>query len=250
MQQAHRLILSVVIVFGGSLSAHGQTFLAVDQDAWPGKIVSFSRAGGESLYWQRGPAINDHVVPKIQSLTTLRDGTIAFCSGLDRSVQTIDRAGREYELHYGGSLVRQLRTDTNGDLFWSGLETPIDRNPLPDGFILCRRSGTGTVETLLTFSQGLVGQDWWGSFDVRQGQIWVATLNSPSRIYVIENSIPRLMSTLPISVSSFRFESATSLLAVDRNGRLYRFADFLNFPERFETLNDRPSRIVDFVLVP
>jgi hypothetical protein len=231
-------------------TARAHEFLTADQDAWPSSIlVVRSPDPNTSVLWQRTLPTTDRFVPKIQSLTRLQDGTTVFCSGLDRSVFAM-RPGGEVELHYGGSLVRQVRTDTNGDLYWSGLETPIDNNPLPSGFIHRKRMGTGDAETVLTFSQGDVGNDWWGAFDVRAGEIYVATLQAPSRIYRIERSIPQLVATLPISIRSFRFDSDQSIMATSSEGQICRFDDLRGNPNRYEVIARRPFKMVDFVSLP
>lgn len=225
--------------------ATAQNFLVVDQNAWPGKFVSI-RGASSSIYWQRG-AVNDSLVPKIRSLTPLPDGSIAFVSGLDRSILAL-RTNGEIELHQGGYLARQVRTDSNGDLYWSGLETPQENNPLPDGFIYRRKASTGQVETLLTFSQELVRRDWWGSFDVRNGQVYVATLKSPSTIYRLENSIPKPIATIASNISSFRLESDNSVVAADGAGGIFRVPD-LQQPERIEFVVHREFPIADFLQV-
>ncbi len=227
-------------------SAEAQNFLVVDQDAFPGKLISI-QGSNTSIFWQRG-AVNDRLVPKIQSLTSLSDGSIAFVSGLDRSIVHLGPGG-EREFHQGGYLARQVRTDDHGDLYWSGLETPQDNNPLPDGFIYRHRASDGQVETLLTFSQSNVDHDWWGAFDVRGGQVYVATAKSPAKIYRVESSIPRLIATVPFPVSSFRFETDDSILAADGHGRIYRIAD-LQQPQNFEVVVDRTFPIVDFLRLP
>ena len=226
---------------------NGQDFLFADGSSWPGRIFSIESTDAVTR-WQRAAVTSDRVIPRVQSLTQLPDGSLAFCSGLDRSVFVVDSSG-ESELHHGGGLVRQVRTDSNGDLYWSGLETPIDGNPLPDGFIYRKRTDNGQIETVLTFSQELVHRDWWGAFDVHEGRVFVATLSTPSKIYQLENSIPKLIATLPISARSFRFESPTDLLATDGAGRLYRFSD-LSRPEIFQVITDSPVRFVDFSRKP
>jgi WD40 repeat protein len=224
-----------------------QDHLFADGTSWPGRIFSVESSNA-LLHWQRPTSGSDRIVPRVQSLTFLQDGSLVVCSGLDRSVFLIDSSG-ERELHHGGGLVRQVRTDTNGDLYWSGLETPLDGNALPDGFVYRRLAASGQVETVLTFSQELVHRDWWGAFDVRDGQVFVATLSSPSKIYQLENSIPKLITTLPISAKSFRFESPTDLMATDGTGRLYRFTD-LSQPENFQVITDGPFRFIDFARKP
>lgn len=241
-----QVVVMVVLIQGASTVSADQYWLA-DGSSWPGSIFSVQDTT-QLTHWQRALRPDDRVVPRVQSLTFLRDGSLVFCSGLDRSLFRLGSNG-EQELHFGGGLVRQVRTDTSGDLYWSGLETPLDGNPLPDGFIYRKRTDSESIEVLMSFSQELVGRDWWGAFDVRDGQVYVSTLSSPSKIYIIENSIPRWIATLPLSAKSFRLESPTSIVATDGTGKLYRFSDLQN-TDNYELVSESPFRFVDFAKKP
>lgn len=245
MNRLLKIAFSLFVCFSSSVAV-AQNFLVVDQNSWPGRFVTV-RGTNSANYWQRG-SVPERLTPRLRSLTNLPDGSIAFCSGLDRSIMVLGHAG-EQELHHGGYLARQVRTDSNGDLYWSGLETPQNNNPLPDGFIYRRNAATGQVETLLTFSQSLVDRDWWGAFDVNNGQIYVATLRSPAKLYRVTNSIPQLIATLPIPLSSFRITDSGTLLAADGQGKLYRFADWRQ-PEQHEVIVQREFAFSDFLAIP
>lgn len=239
------LFVSVITASIGTCIA--QEFLLADGNSWPGKILQV-RGFTPTGLWQRNASASDHHVPRLQSLAALDDGRLVFCSGLDRAVMALD-SGREIELHFGGGLVRQVRAGGRSEVYWSGLETPQGTNPLPDGFIYRQSLLTGQAETVCTFSQSLVDRDWWGAFDVHQGQIYVMTLHQPSKLYVLENSIPRLLATLPISATAFRVGEHRSLQASDGQGKLYRFSDYQD-PSRHEIMLDLASPFVDFLVRP
>ncbi len=157
-------------------------------------------------------------------------------------------SSRQWEsakLQTGGYLARQVRTDLGGTLYWSGLETPRDNNPLPDGFIYSWNPKTGEAKTVMTFSQGDVGNDWWGAFDVRDGRIFVGTIKDQTRIYDVTASPVQLVATLPISATAFRFGPDGSLLACDGKGKLYRFAE-LAHPDKSEVVLTSDTPFVDF----
>ncbi len=235
-----------IVAVGLCQASLGQDFFLADGQSWPGRILQ-ARSTDVSAFFERSLTQPDGRIPKIRSITQLRDGRTVFCSGLDRSIMELTPGG-ERILHHGGYLARQVRTDSNGDLYWSGLETPIDGNPLPDGFIYKLDAATGQVHTLMTFSQGNLANDWWGAFDVRQGRVFVATLKQPSSIYEIIESMPRKLTTLPIGITAFRFQPDGSLLASDGRGKLIRFRD-LSHPDTNELLLDSPVPFVDFVSV-
>jgi hypothetical protein len=186
----------------------------------------------------------------VQSVTTLTDGRIIFASGLDRSlIELLPRGERVYQ--HGGYLARQVRTDRDGTLYWSGLETPINNNPLPDGFIY-KLNADGTSQAVLTFSQGDVGKDWWGAFDVVDGRLFVGTLGDPSNnlgnrtaIYDVSVSPVQHVVTLPVALTAFRFGRDGSLYGCDGTGNLYRWAD-RSQPERYDMVLRSSTPFVDF----
>ncbi len=237
----------IMAVMGISVGRAGaDDFLLADGKAWPGRLLQ-TRGSAPDLtpVFERNLQQDQGTIPKIRSITKLQDGRVVFCSGLDRRILELVPNG-ERVLHHGGYIARQVRTDSNGDLYWSGLETPIDGNPLPDGFIYKFDVITGQFQTLMTFSQNDLQKDWWGAFDVRQGRIYVATLKQPSSIYEIIDSIPRKIATLPISVTAFRFDQDKSLLVADGHGKLVRFPD-LSTPEVRQTELESPIPFADFV---
>lgn len=238
------LFTALVCYCWSSLTA--QEYLVVDPNPQPGRILKVEGTRS-SLFWQRGH-VNEPLISKIRSLTIVADGEIAFCSGLDRGIRIFGKGG-ERELHQGGYHARQVRTDTNGDLYWSAVETPQESNPLQDGFVYRRVAKTGRIEPLVTFSQSLVGRDWWGAFDVREGQVYVATLNSPSNLYLLEGAIPKHVATLPIAVSSFRLTEGNSLLASDGKGQLWKVADWRQ-ADKAQPVLKLETTFTDFAVLP
>jgi hypothetical protein len=223
--------------------AAAEEFLLADGASWPGKLLTH-RQGRTDTIWTRPGRLPNDAVPRVQSLARLPSGDVIFCSGLDRSLFESARGG-EREFHHGGYLARQVRTDTDGTLYWSGLETPSDGNPLPDGFLYAWDTAAGSPRTVLTFSQAGVGHDWWGAFAVREGRVYVGTLRDRTRIYELVDSVPRQVTTLPFSAPAFRFAADGSLYACDGRGTLYRFADWRR-PEQSEVVLRLPTAFVDF----
>jgi hypothetical protein len=198
--------------------------LLADGEAWPGRLL-LHRGDSLQTLLVRPDAPAEDAVPRVQSVTTLADGRIVFCSGLDRHLFVLGADG-ERLWHHGGYLARCVRTDTDGTLYWSGLETPRDGAPLPDGFIYAWDAAAEAPRTVLTFSQGDVGHEWWGAFDVRDGRVYVGTLSGQTRIYDVTEVPLRHVATLPLAARAFRFAADGSLCACDGQGRLYRFADW------------------------
>ena len=120
---------------------------------------------------------------------------------------------------FGGGLVRQVRTDRAGLVYWSGLETPLDNNPLPDGFIYRIDPASGEATTLHTFSQADVGRDWWGAFDGFQDKIFVGTSREKTTIYDVSASPVRHICQLPFAATAFSLSRRRRPIRLQRQGR-------------------------------
>lgn len=210
----------------------------------PGKILLVKDGKELDYYTHRKPPHAD-MVSKVYTLSRDAEGKLLFASGLDRFLLEASRAKASL-VKDGGYTLRRVRRGKDDEIFWSGLETPRDDQPLPDGFIYSMNRKTGTSKTVMTFSQGDVSKDWWGAFDVHDDKIYAATLNSPSKVYDITKISPTtLVATLPIRVLSIRFSKDGVLHACDGEGKLYRFPD-LTAPEKFEVLYESKTKFTDF----
>ena len=227
----------------GASAAVADEFYLADAQGWPGRVLRTRGADVEPLL-VRPARLPDDGVPRVQSLTTLADGRVIFCSGLDRALFELMPSG-ERRFHHGGYLARQVRTAADGTLYWSGLETPLDANPLPDGFIYTCDPATGVMGETRTFSQGDVGNDWWGAFDIHDGRIYVGTLRGRTTIYDVTTSPVVRVATLPIALTAFRFGPDGSLYGCDGRGKLYRFPDLAD-PERYDVVLSTATPFSDF----
>lgn len=236
-------LLNVLSGVGG----YSEQLYLANGKSWPGSVFVADQGAYRNLF-TRMPDSNGTLTPRVQSVTGLPGGRLVFCSGLDRSILEWSQAG-ERVINQGGYLARQVRTDTNGDLYWSGLETPLNTNPLPDGFIYRWNEAQRQAETVLTFSQLNTQRDWWGAFDVRDSRIYVATLRAPTTIYEVVDSIPRELYRLPIGATAFRFRNDGSLDACDGQGKLYHFPDPTD-SQNYSVILDSPVPFVDFSPAP
>lgn len=217
--------------------------LLADGKSWPGRLL-VHRQGAVQPLLERSATLPQEVVPRVQSVTVLPGGRTVFCSGLDRQLRETAPGG-ERELLNGGYLARQVRTGADGQLYWSGLETPRDGAPLPDGFIYRWNPANGQSETLLTFSQGDVGRDWWGAFDLRGDHVIVGTLQGRTKLFDVSVSPVRAVGELPIAATAFRFAPDGSLWACDGQGAIYRFTE-LDGSQPGELILRSPTPFVDF----
>lgn len=215
--------------------------------SWPGTLW-LAREGRVERWFTRSDRLEEGAVPRVQSVTVLSAGRLVFCSGLDRMLYELLPMG-ERRLRHGGYLARQVRTDLDGTVYWSGLETPLNGNPLPDGFIYSWTPSTNESRTVLTFSQEPVGRDWWGAFEVRDGRVYAGTLRDATRVYEVTGGLVRPWATLPMSVTAFRFGPDGRLWACNGQGALYRFTDPTRSGEHEVVLNTSVP-FTDFAFLP
>lgn len=241
------LLLGLFFATSAPQASRADDFILADGAAWPGRIVQ-THGVDQRFTHVRPLRLADEAVPRVQSLTMLPGGRVIFCSGLDRAIYEQSPRG-EQRFRHGGYLARQVRAGADGKLYWSGLETPLDSNPLPDGFISACDPVKGEVTQSWTFSQGDVGRDWWGAFDVFEGRLYVGTSRDRTSIYDVTTSPVQRITTLPIAATAFRFGPDGKLHACDGRGKLYRYAD-LTDTSRGELVFETASPFVDFDWVP
>jgi hypothetical protein len=246
--RAHWAALLGLSLFCQTVSAQDR-FLVADHRENPGRVI-LAETGSVVPWLERHLAgSSDVFVSKVRSLSLLRDGRLVYVSGVDRSIMVYDRVA-ERQLRYGGGQVRQVRVADDGHLYMSTLETPIDGNPLPDGLISRVDSNTGESTPLLTFSQEVVGREFWGAFDVHRDKIYAGTLSDRTRIYDVTRAAPvELIAELPFNAPSFRFSRDGVLYACDGRGKVYRFPD-LRDTNRSEVVLDIAEPFTDFIWAP
>src|SRR5262245_60152311 len=108
------LLLLVGFLISPAFSA--DDFYLADGQSWPGRVL-LTRGADQDTLLVRPLRLADDDVPRVQSVTTLADGRVIFCSGLDRSIQELLPRG-ERRFHRGGYLARQVRTANDGALYW------------------------------------------------------------------------------------------------------------------------------------
>src|SRR5690606_6612661 len=68
-------------------------------------------------------------------------------------------------------------------VYFSVVPTPQNNEPLADGKIYRRDLWQGQPSEVAAVRQADVGGDWWDAFAVKDGDTYIATLSTPSRLY-------------------------------------------------------------------
>ncbi len=244
-----RGLFCLLLLTTPTANSRAQDILLANPNSFPGELLKTS---GELLLplhvHVRPIQLADRAVPKLRSVTRLPNGRMFFASGLDQMVFELTPTGERRETIAWGQ-VRQVRSDRAGSLYFSCLLTPQNGEPLPDGFIYSRDLAKGENRAVLTFSQGDVGRDWWGAFDVHGDHIYVGTMQGKTKIYDVSVVPPRLVATLPLSATAFRFDDQGGLFACDGGKKLWHFTD-LSRPDETGVSCDLESPLIDFDFLP
>ena len=173
---------------------------------------------------------------KIGQVAAAPDGGFYFCSGLDGSVLALLESGHEVlSFEFNGQIRDVACGGEDHVVYFSVVPTPQDGEPLSDGKIYRRDLWQGAPAEVATIRQAEVGGNWWGTFCVRDGVIYLATTESASRLFRLTSAAPR-----PIHTSNTRrilgLESdGDSFLIADGSGEILRTIDFASFQPVFES---------------
>jgi hypothetical protein len=119
------------------------------------------------------------------------DHKVYFASGLDGYVlHLLDGMHEVVSFEFPGQ-VRDLETGAEEHtVYFSVVATPQNGEPLADGKIYRRDMWAGQPSEFATVRQSQIGGNWWGTFAIQHGTVYIATFESPSRVFKLTTSGP------------------------------------------------------------
>lgn len=177
---------------GTSQNLDAQQVLLADGSLHPGGLWRLGGYAAETLVHHRlsrPDAAFPHAIMKVAQVAVTPEGNIYFSSGLDCYVMHL-LDGR-HEIVAFPEINGQIRdiacTSEEHTVYYSVVPTPQDGAPLADGVIYRRDIWEGSPTAVATIRQSDVGGNWWGTFTIRDGVIYLATTEESSRIMLITN---------------------------------------------------------------
>ena len=232
-----------VVVAGNLLLSDGREF--------PGQLWE-SRSGASAQRLHRREATADRAFPqaemKLGKVAVGADGKVYFVSGLDGYVlHLLDGRHEVLSFEFPGQ-VRDV--DCGGEehtVYFSVVPTPQNNEPLADGKIYRRDLWQGQPSEVATVRQADVGGDWWGAFTVSDGDTYIATLSTPSRLYKLTSAgaVPVFTSN-QYRIEGFAADDDGGFVFTDGAGGVYRTSDF----ETCETLIRGDRKFTDVAMEP
>jgi hypothetical protein len=215
-----RLLLALAFASALSPAAPAAEFVLSDNRAFPGQLWVSRGVAPERSIFRREATANPafpRAATKIGTVAVGPDGKIYFASGLDGYVlHLLDRRNEVVSFEFQGQIRDIDCADEPHTVYFSVVPTPQDGEPLADGKLYRRDLWAGQPSELATVRQADVGGNWWGTFTIHDGITYLATLETPSRIFKLTSSGPQRV----FPQNSFRIQA----IAVGDDGAFY-FAD-------------------------
>jgi hypothetical protein len=226
-------LLSFAVFSAAANSAFCVDYWLVDQSAFPGKIWRAVGNSEEQLVHQRHAKANaafPRAIMKVAQVAAGPEGAFYFCSGLDGCVLgLLDGRHEVLSFEFDGQ-IRDLSTGGEPHVvYFSVVPTPQDSQPPANGKIYRRDIWQGEPTEIATIRQADVGGNWWGTFCVREGEVFLATLESASRLFRLRgDSLEPVFTANTQRVLGIEPEDDHFLVALE-NGQISRTADFTSF---------------------
>lgn len=227
------LVWTLIFLARATQSWSAEYWLA-DQKAFPGGIWHAADGDAGERLIHRREATADPAFPraimKVGQVAAAPDGAFYFCSGLDGCVLgLLDGRHEVLSFEFDGQIRDLSCGGEEHAVYFSVVPTPQNGEPLGDGKIYRRDLWAGAPAEVATVRQAEVGGNWWGTFCVRDGVIYLATTEETSRLYRLTSGTPE-----PIYLANSRrilgFEAeGDGFLAADGSGDIVRTTDFTSF---------------------
>jgi hypothetical protein len=130
-------------------------------------------------------------------------------------------------------------------VYFSVVPTPQDGQPLADGRIYRRNFGDGQPTLVATIRQADVGGNWWGTFAIHEGSIYIATFENNSRIFRVDApTVTPAIQTRGMKIHGMTVGGDGTFYIVTGTGKVYRTIDFTTLTDVLTT----PRRLTDVAL--
>ena len=140
-----------------------------------------------------------------------------FVSGLDGYViHLLDGRNEVLSFEYPGQIRDIDSGNEEHTVYFSVVPTPQNGEPLADGKIYRRDLWAGQPSEAATIRQADIGGNWWGTFAIQDGTTYIATFESPSRIFKLTSDGPEQVFTGNQTQNSWPCRDERRLVPVHR----------------------------------
>lgn len=232
------LWLTLVATFT-PLAVQGEDLYLADDARFPGELWFAPAGQPERLVQRRDVQPNaswPRAVPKIAQVAIDPEGKVFYCSGVDGSLMHLLDGGVEAQAFEIEGQIRDLAcTGEVNVVYFSVVATPQNGEPLADGQLFRCDLAKGELTQIATIGQADLGGNWWGTFTIRNGAIYLATLDTPSRIFTLTEQGPQqLYVTNPLRITGLTTGPNGDFWIASGDINVTRTADFVNLAVPFQ----------------
>jgi hypothetical protein len=176
-------------------------------------------------------------VMRIAQLAVGRDGTLFFCSGQDGAIWRVAADEPETRVLTNSGTVCDLAFDADtAALYFSTVQAVDSATKQREGRILRVDLASGGSEEVLRVGVTDVEGSWRGVFTVQDGVFFLATDDSPSRIYrVAGGEFQRVYRYNPRRVTGLSIAASGEFLVADDSSEIWSTRTFSVFSEVIAT---------------
>ncbi|MFO1065150.1 MAG: hypothetical protein U0892_14900 [Pirellulales bacterium] len=169
-----------------------------------------------------------NAVTRVAQIAEGPKGEVFFCSGLDSSVMQLLDGKHEIQLFEHNGQVRDLACSNEPHtIYFSVVNTPQNSEPLLDGKIFRRDLWQGEATEIASIKQSDVGGNWWGTFTIREGAVYLTTLDKPSKIFKLSGGkLQPVFTSNPHSITGLSVAGGGEFLFADGSGHVRMTTDF------------------------
>ena len=245
------LSLGFCSIFSFASSLQAEDLFLTDGSEMPGKLWLSTNGNPMSpVHARQGrpDRAYPNAIMKLQQVAVTPDNKVFFCSGLDGSMMHLLDGRHEIQSFEFEGQVRDLAcTGENDTVYFSVVPTPQNGAPLADGTIYRRNFGEGQPTVVATVRQADVGGNWWGTFTIRNGEIFIATLESSSRIFrVAGDNVTPAFETRGVKLSGLTAGADGAFYYTTGEGKVFKTTDF----SMAESVLSTPRRLTDVAVRP
>jgi hypothetical protein len=209
-----------------------QELFLTENAAVPGRLLLSTRGASPAQLHRRPPVANPAYPGASMTLNHVAldsEGQIFFCSGLDRYVmQLLDRRHEVPLLEIEDQVRDVACTEEPQTVYYSVVGTPQSGRPLPDGRIYRRNLGDGRPTLVAAVRQSDVARQWWGTFALQGGAVFIATEEPDSRVFKQTGATwTQVGVTRGFRIKSLAVSHAGKFLFTTGGGKVYETTDFV-----------------------
>ncbi len=221
-------------------SAHSDDLWLASGREFPGRLRLSEGGTIPQVMHSRNDTPNPaypQAVMKVAQIAVGPDQAVYYCSGVDGSLMHLLDGRHEIQsLEVAGQIRDLACTSEEHTIYYSVVPTPQNGAPLADGQIFRRDLWEGNPQLVATIQQSEVGENWWGTFTIRDSEIYLATLDRPSRLYKWSaGTLAPEFTANQHHIQGLSVSSDGDFLFVDGSGNVWQTRDFITVRPVLET---------------